>query len=72
MVELLEFYSRIRRLLQQAVKGGRYLHGLLHLTLQQQQAKMDAIEEAAPPSESSTSEAVAADAESAAEGGKVA
>lgn len=31
MVEQLELYSRIRRLLQQAVKGGRYLHGLLDL-----------------------------------------
>jgi phosphate:Na+ symporter len=72
MVELLEFYSRIRRLLQQAVKGGRYLHGLLHLTLQQQQAKLDAVEAAAPPPEPATGEAVAAEAESAAEENKVA
>lgn len=35
MVELLDLYSRIRRLLQQAVKGGRYLDGLLDLALTQ-------------------------------------
>jgi phosphate:Na+ symporter len=31
MVEQLEIYSRLRRLLQQAVKGSSYLHGLLDL-----------------------------------------
>lgn len=31
MVEQLEIYSRLRRMLQQAVKGGNYLHGLLDL-----------------------------------------
>lgn len=39
MVELLEFYSRIRRLLQQAVKGARYLHRLLDLAAVARQKK---------------------------------
>ncbi|MEW6648120.1 MAG: Na/Pi cotransporter family protein [Pseudomonadota bacterium] len=36
MVELLDFFSRARRLLQQVVKGGRYLHGLLGMRLRPQ------------------------------------
>ncbi len=55
MVEQLEFYSRLRRLLQQAVKGGRYLHGLLDLAAAQRQKKAEpepeAVTEEAPPPE---------------------
>lgn len=46
MVELLEFYSRMRRLLQQAVKGARYLYGLLRLTSAQVKPAEPVAEEA--------------------------
>jgi len=55
MVELLEFYSRMRRLLQQAVKGARYLYGLLRLTAVQPVAAESVVGEEpvaeAPPQE---------------------
>lgn len=56
MVELLEFYSRIRRLLQQAVKGGRYLHSLLGLAAQQKkkaepEPEAEAVAEETPPAD---------------------
>lgn len=57
MVELLEFYSRMRRLLQQAVKGGRYLHSLLDLAAAQQKKKAEpepepeAVADETPPAE---------------------
>lgn len=53
MVELLEFYSRIRRLLQQAEKGGRYLHGLLALAAAHHQKAVAADAEGAEPPQQS-------------------
>jgi len=51
MVELLEFYSRIRRLLQQAVKGARYLYRLLDLAAVARQKKDEATVTVAPAAE---------------------
>jgi phosphate:Na+ symporter len=60
MVELLDFYSRIRRLLQQAVKGARYLHRLLDLAAAARQKKEEPTPAEEPAAEQPASEDKAA------------
>ncbi|WP_127478126.1 Na/Pi cotransporter family protein [Sulfurivermis fontis] len=60
MVELLDFYSRIRRLLQQAVKGARYLHRLLDLAAATRQKKEEPTPAEEPAAEQPASEDKAA------------